>query len=405
MALNSIFLFGFFFFVPTLLHASLPVAAPVPPVSAVIKAPKLSDRLSDLRKKIVEVEGGLLDGVRSHQQLQSNVKKIQLLLKLQKEERELGRKRMAELEKTIGDLEQRRGTLHDRISGQQDSVRKFLMGIRKSKDDRLIPPTDPAALMKEEKLESPRRKMLANLVGRGFKELEALRVDMADADHLELKIQDEKQQLVYLFQDLNEQEGVLELNKQLQVDLLQKKHEERLSRLENYRKLKSSEAQVEKMLVEFNARLELEQVVATERAVSKAMMQSAFAKLKGTVPFPISSGRVVGSFGRTFDPKSGLYVFKKGVDISASKGETVKAVAPGRIAYSGELPDYGRVTIVDHGDHFYTLCAHLGELGRKKGEAVKAGDPLGKTDDLGTPVYFEIRARNVAVNPLQWLSN
>jgi septal ring factor EnvC (AmiA/AmiB activator) len=63
------------------------------------------------------------------------------------------------------------------------------------------------------------------------------------------------------------------------------------------------------------------------------------------------------------------------------------------------------VTIIDHGDHFYSLVAHLGDLRRKVGESVQAGDVIGLTDAQGTPVYFEIRARNVAVNPLQWVSN
>jgi septal ring factor EnvC (AmiA/AmiB activator) len=114
---------------------------------------------------------------------------------------------------------------------------------------------------------------------------------------------------------------------------------------------------------------------------------------------------VVSAYGRVYDPRSGLYIFKKGVDISAGKKEPVKAISAGKIAYSGELPDYGRVAIVDHGDHFYSLCAHLGELTKKAGDPVAPGDVVGVTDESGTPLYFEIRARNRPVNPLQWVSN
>jgi septal ring factor EnvC (AmiA/AmiB activator) len=60
--------------------------------------------------------------------------------------------------------------------------------------------------------------------------------------------------------------------------------------------------------------------------------------------------------------------------------------------------------ILDHGSHFYTLCAKLGELTRKNGDSVAAGDRIALTDDQGTPVYFEIRSRNIAVNPLQWVA-
>jgi septal ring factor EnvC (AmiA/AmiB activator) len=115
-------------------------------------------------------------------------------------------------------------------------------------------------------------------------------------------------------------------------------------------------------------------------------------------------GKVLTSFGRAFDPRSKLYIFKKGIDIQSSSGQPVLAIFPGKIAYSGELPEYGRVTIVDHGNHFYSLCAHLGELSKKAGETVAAGDAIGLTDETGV-VYFEIRARNVPVNPLQWVAD
>jgi septal ring factor EnvC (AmiA/AmiB activator) len=127
--------------------------------------------------------------------------------------------------------------------------------------------------------------------------------------------------------------------------------------------------------------------------------------LKGHLQLPVAGGKILTSYGRAFDSKSGLYVFKKGVEIQADKKQTVRAIYGGKIAYSGELPDYGKVEIIDHGDHFYSLCAHLGDSIKKTGDSVAAGDAIGVTDDLGTPVYFEIRARNVAVNPLQWVSN
>jgi septal ring factor EnvC (AmiA/AmiB activator) len=134
---------------------------------------------------------------------------------------------------------------------------------------------------------------------------------------------------------------------------------------------------------------------------------TSFLDLKGHLQLPVP-GKIVSQFGRLYDPTSRLYIFKKGVDIAPGEGGRklpVRAVSKGRIAYSGELPDYGRVAIIDHGGHFYTLCAHLGELTRKAGEEVSAGDAIGATGDSGTPVYFEIRSRNVAVNPLQWLAN
>jgi len=69
------------------------------------------------------------------------------------------------------------------------------------------------------------------------------------------------------------------------------------------------------------------------------------------------------------------------------------------------LAQYGKVVILDHGEHYYSLYAHLGEIDARVGEWMKYGEKLGKIDTTGIPLYFEIRSHNVAVNPLQWLDN
>lgn len=368
-------------------------------------APSLADRLAGIRTRVVNLEANLLESLKSQKKARSNVAKIQRLIELQREERELGKKRLGELEAKVLELEARRGTLAEKIKQQQAEVRRSLRSLERSSTSGGAGALS-SRLPDSERLEAPRRKTLANLADRGLKEIEALKVDLADAEQLENRIQDEKQQLAYLFQDLQEQESVLELNRQLQIDVIRKQHEERLSQLENYRKLKSSQQQVERLIGEFNARLELERATEAERQASRAFAQDgAFAKLKGRLSLPVADGKVISSFGRGFDPKSRLFIFKKGVDIASAKNAGVRAVSAGKIAYSGELPEYGRVAIVDHGEHFYSICAHLGELRKKAGDPVAAGDIIGVTDDQGTPVYFEIRARNVAVNPLQWVSN
>jgi septal ring factor EnvC (AmiA/AmiB activator) len=396
----------------------------------------LADRLGTIRSRVVALEGGLLESLKSRKQAQANVKKIQQLMVLQKQERELGKKRLGELEAKVLELETRRGTLIERIHVQQEAIRHALISVERSVvTDGAVSPSLGAGervrnikLPERERTEAPRRKLLANLVDRGLKEIEALKVDLADAEQLETRIQEEKEQLAYLFQDLKEQESILELNRQLQGDLIRKRHEERLAQLENYQRLKSAEQQVESLIGQFNARLELERTTEAERLATKAIPREihvpaqpesaiagggpnlglsggVFARLKGRLPLPVADGRVISSFGRGFDPRSRLYIFKKGVDITTAKGAEVHAISSGKIAYSGELPDYGRVAIVDHGEHFYSLCAHLGGLKLKAGDSVAAGDVLGTADDSGSPVYFEIRARNVAVNPLQWVAN
>ena len=370
-------------------------------------APALSDRLEGIRGRVLTLERGLIDGLKQQKASRSNLKKIQTLLKLQREERTLGRQRLEELERTVTELEMRRGELKERILQQQRSVRRRLVDIGRSMGEQ----PRSLKLFEREQIEAPRRKALSLLADRGIKEVEAYRADLADADRLEARIQDERSRLAYVFQDLKEQEGVLELNRQLQVDLVKERHHERAAQLENYRMLKGAEAQVERLIRDFNSRRELEKVAQEERDQARkqhdfdlAVRDSPFALAKGKLPLPIA-GKVISFFGRALDPKSNLQIFKKGIDIETAKEQPVLSVFAGKVAYSGELPNYGRLTIVDHGDHFYTLCAKLGALSKKAGDVVAAGEPIGTSDADGTPVYFEIRSRNIAVNPLQWVFN
>ncbi len=395
----------------TLLLPSMAVAALAPVtaskggsvVASSARPPRLSDQLVSIRSEVIALQKDLLSGLKSREQARSQIEKIRTLMDLQRRERALGDRRMNELEKTVRELESRRAMLLERAEGRRKSVRDRMKLLMRE------PEFLRSSLELNEKAErdAVSRRILSGLALEGVRELEELRVDLADAEMLEQRIQEERQQLAYLFQDLEEQKSVLELNRQIQVDLLRRQHEARVRQLEDYRRLKSSESRVEQMIRDFNARRELEKMVERDRAEArarKAIENGAFARLKGSLALPIS-GRIVSRFGRYLDPQSKLQVFRKGIDIEAAPGAPIQAVASGKIAYSGRLPGYGRVLIVDHGDHYYSLCGNLGDSQRKTGEVVAQGDELGRASQEGLPVYFEIRSRNIAVNPLQWVSS
>ncbi len=396
----------------TLMSSFASQAAMVNPVIPLLSRPvsrpeNYSEKLDAIQKKASDIEDVLILNHNSQAQAKANIKKLKTLIKLRQEERDLGQRRLKELVSTVTELESRREGLREKLNTQKTALRKLLMAIEASMHADSQAPSLAGAL-ESEKFEAPRRKLMANLVSHGLKEVETLHADLDDSDQLESKIQEEKQHLAYLFQDLDEKESVLELNRQIQADILRKSRDERIAQLDNYHKLKSSQFQVEQMIQDFNARRELQRTAELERR-SRSLFQGAFASLKGKLPLPLVNGRVISAFGRAFDPKSKLFIFKKGIDIAPAEHQpgqgAVRAVFDGKIAFSGELPQYGQVAIIDHGNHFYTLCAHLGQLSRKAGDLVTAGDAIGLTDNAGTPVYFEIRDRNVAVNPLQWVSN
>jgi septal ring factor EnvC (AmiA/AmiB activator) len=114
---------------------------------------------------------------------------------------------------------------------------------------------------------------------------------------------------------------------------------------------------------------------------------------------------VVSGFGRQFDPKSNLWVFKKGLEVMPARDGPVSAVYPGRVVFAGELFSYGNVVILDHGKNFYSLAARLSRIDLRVGDLVAEGDPIGQVVKSGETLYFEIRSGNVAVNPLKWVGS
>jgi len=131
-----------------------------------------------------------------------------------------------------------------------------------------------------------------------------------------------------------------------------------------------------------------------------------FASLRGELEAPVQAP-VLRGFGRVVDAEFGTETFRKGIDFGAPLGTPVRAVADGTVRYAGWFRGYGKLAIVDHGDGYFTVLGHLGDLRVAVGDAVHAGDVLGSVGDTGSlsgPVlYFEIRKGSEPLDPLPWL--
>jgi septal ring factor EnvC (AmiA/AmiB activator) len=132
-----------------------------------------------------------------------------------------------------------------------------------------------------------------------------------------------------------------------------------------------------------------------------------FPQRRGILPVPVA-GPIVGRFGTRLHEDFGTQTRSNGIDIGAPAGAPVRAVADGVVSYIGEFLGYGRVLIVDHGQRYHTLYAHLGNFAHAKGDVVYQGDVLGTVGAAGLyaepALHFEIRYKGAAIDPLQWLS-
>ncbi len=131
-----------------------------------------------------------------------------------------------------------------------------------------------------------------------------------------------------------------------------------------------------------------------------------FAARKGKLPLP-AQGPIAVGFGKVVNPKFNTVTVQNGVDVGARAGAPVRAVAPGRVVHSGWFKGYGNLVIVDHGEGYHTLVAHLASMQTAMGEEVDAGDVLGTVGDSGSLkgayLYFEIREKGRPVDPRPWL--
>jgi septal ring factor EnvC (AmiA/AmiB activator) len=132
-----------------------------------------------------------------------------------------------------------------------------------------------------------------------------------------------------------------------------------------------------------------------------------FARGQGQLDWPVR-GEVVGHFGLEKHARFNVVTPNNGIDISAPIGTAVRAVAKGRVDYTSEdYASYGPIIILNHGDSYYTLYAHLSQISVSVGQEVTAGQVIGRSGDTGSlkgaVLHFEVRRGGTALNPEDWL--
>lgn len=131
-------------------------------------------------------------------------------------------------------------------------------------------------------------------------------------------------------------------------------------------------------------------------------------KARGKLTFPVEKGRVEVHFGRAVDPRFGTVTLQRGIDVRSPQGTPVRAVWPGKVVHAGWFKGYGNLLVVDHGDGFFSLMAHLDVLEKAVGDELQQGAEVGTVGDTGSLkgayLYFELRDGQRPLDPERWLS-
>jgi murein DD-endopeptidase MepM/ murein hydrolase activator NlpD len=96
----------------------------------------------------------------------------------------------------------------------------------------------------------------------------------------------------------------------------------------------------------------------------------------------------------------------KGTDYAAPIGTPVTAAGDGKIKFVGSQSGYGRTIIIDHGQTYSTLYAHLSRYAQslKQGQTIHQGEVIGYVGmsglSTGPHLHYEFRVNGVHQNPL-----
>jgi septal ring factor EnvC (AmiA/AmiB activator) len=229
---------------------------------------------------------------------------------------------------------------------------------------------------------------------------------------IEGQIQAQRSEAVRLGQDDQRLSGLIDsLGGQIQ----EAKKAEEVRRAEQAKLAEQAKREEQAKQTELARRAEEQQIerarrIAQEQERKESARASEIAAtpqsgegLKRGLRWPLR-GTMMARFG-TDRPEGGIW---RGVLIKAPDGTPVHAVGGGTVVYSNWLRGFGNLLIVDHGEQYLSVYAYNQSLLKQVGDSVRAGDPLALAGSTGGQVdsalYFEIRHRGAAVDPLAFLS-
>jgi len=204
------------------------------------------------------------------------------------------------------------------------------------------------------------------------------------------------------------QKRVIEYHKQ--IDQMVHERNQRSKLLTHVRKEKSTQKAVIESLKqaarELDKKIQNFSTGLANTTLEEHAGREPFLAYKGLLKMPVK-GRIVSLFGKFKNTRYNVLNFRSGIEIQTERGEPVQAVYAGKILYADWFKGYGNMIIIDHGDNYYTVYAHIEETFKSTGDTVEAGEVIATVGDTGSisgpKLYFEVRHHGKPVDPIQWL--
>lgn len=111
------------------------------------------------------------------------------------------------------------------------------------------------------------------------------------------------------------------------------------------------------------------------------------------------TGTISSNYGWRHDPIDGNLKHHNGVDIAVATGTSVRAIAPGRVTFSGNRGGYGNLVIIEHDGGMISLYGHNSLLLVATGQMVDAQTTIALSGSTGRStgphLHFELWKNNM----------
>lgn len=118
---------------------------------------------------------------------------------------------------------------------------------------------------------------------------------------------------------------------------------------------------------------------------------------------------VTSKFGYRWHPILNCERFHAGLDIGSQAGDVVIAAYSGIIAEAQYSESYGNYVLINHGNGYSTIYAHMSSIAVEAGQPVSQGDTIGYVGSTGWStaphLHFEIRYSDVRTDPATYFDD
>lgn len=302
-----------------------------------------------------------------------------------------------------------------RILNTQYTLKKDTLEVRKKNLASLVQaalrlsqtPPEAVVLMPEGSEKTMKAARALKMATASIKEeAESIRLQMAELERLQAKMNRQRDVLTERQTTLSEEKKLLSAQLVERKALQEKLNREEQQQAEKVARLAKQADDLQELVstIENAVRKPTEKgsvEMPEEQPQGKKGKVRSFVAAKGKIRPPLA-GKLVQTYGST----QGKNETSKGMVIQARPGAQVTAPYDGEVVYAGTFLNYGRMAIIRHSNDFHTLLSGLASVDVRPGEFLLEGEPIGAMGDRDSDarLYIELRKDNQPIDPAPWIN-